>query len=553
MTQPTVNFTNFINSVRNNLKGFVVGYAGAIGSATAAAATSIGGEAVTPANGQAGSFTTATQSQTASVSKFLTAIAAVQLLDPPHPGAADAGQNYLGADLDTPISHGGLPKDWNLRADAQHITYRDVLTHRSGIAPEGSANEPGQDYFSLKAYMTQETVKLQPPPAGQTAYSNVGFALFRLMLPKLAGLVTDTMSVPEEDRARGYAAAYERIIREKVFGAVNVLGPKTETPSTGHAFAYYYPGTASGYDWSHWQYSGQVWPGQGMPLWAGAGGWWVSIDQFIPVLDSINRGDGKILSDAQWLHMQGLDAPAGYQNLGLGIDLVVDPANGNYRWVEKNGGAGGGDSTGSGTVSGSVAFFGALQGTASPPAPAYYAALLINSDVSAGPGSQSNWWSCSKCYTLATGKNAGVCPATGSAKKPHTAWGQYVLSSAAKGLLEQGDWRACSKCAALCYEPSSSDPSKCPADGGKHACTGEAFTLYAQSQPYVGKWASYLQHDWRWCKNCGVLAYSGGSASVGVCPHGGPHEFVLSGDNYTLQEAIGADAVLLQAFHDAIV
>jgi CubicO group peptidase (beta-lactamase class C family) len=214
LTQPTVNFTNFMNSARDNLKGFVVGYAGGIGSATAPAATFAGGEAITAANGQPSGFTAATQSAIASVSKFLTAIAAVQLLDPPHPGTADAAQNSLGANLDTPISQGGLPKDWNIRADAQHITYRDVLTHRSGIAPEGSANEPGQDYFSLKAYMTQETVKLQPPPAGQTAYSNVGFALFRLMLPKLAGLVTDDLSVPEEGRARGYAAAYERIIRE---------------------------------------------------------------------------------------------------------------------------------------------------------------------------------------------------------------------------------------------------------------------------------------------------------------------------------------------------
>jgi hypothetical protein len=128
-----------------------------------------------------------------------------------------------------------------------------------------------------------------------------------------------------------------------------------------------------------------VWPGQGQPLWAGAGCWWISIDQIVPVLDSINRGDGKVLSNAQWRHMQGLDAPAGYQNLGVGIDLVVDPANGNYRWVEKNGGAGWSDSTGSGTVSASVAFFGALEGTTSPPAPAYYAALFVNSTSRPAP------------------------------------------------------------------------------------------------------------------------------------------------------------------------
>lgn len=551
MTQPVVDLTNFRNSVRDNLGGFVVGYAGIVGSTTAAPVPFTGGHAITSANGQQTNYATSTRSALASVSKFLTALAAVQLLDPPQPGTASAGQNHLGANLDTPIAQGGLPKDWNIRTDAQHITYRDVLTHRSGIAPSGSTGEPGQDYFSLKAYMTQNKVKLQPPVApNRTAYSNVGFALFRLMLPKLAGLVDDDLSVPEEGRARGYAAAYERIIRNSVFKAVNVVGPGTETPSTApHAFAYNYPGTAPGYDWSHWKYPGQVWTGQGIPLWAGAGGWWVAVDEFRPVLDSLARGDGKIVSTSQWQHMQGIDTPPGYENLGLGIDAVVDPTNSSFRWVEKNGGAGAGDSTGSGSVSASVAFFGTLDGS---PTPSYYATLFINSDVTAGQGSQNNWYWCSKCFTLAAGKNAGICPATGSAKGAHTSGGQYVISSAGKGLFGQSHWQQCSKCGALCYAASSTDPSKCPADGGKHAPAGRTFTLLAQTQSWSGKWASYFQPDWRWCTNCGVLAYSGGSAQTGVCAHGGAHQFVLSGNDYALQGIVGADTILLQAFHDSV-
>lgn len=130
------------------LHGAVVGYAGVIGGSTAAAVPFKGGDAITPADGQAKALMTATQFGIASVSKFLTGLAAVQLLDGPAQGSP--GSNVLGANLDTPIYEGGLPKDWKIRKDAQHITYRDVLTHRSGIAPSGSTGEPGQDYFSLK-------------------------------------------------------------------------------------------------------------------------------------------------------------------------------------------------------------------------------------------------------------------------------------------------------------------------------------------------------------------------------------------------------------------
>ena len=61
------------------------------------------------------------------------------------------------------------------------------------------------------------------------------------------------------------------------------------------------------------------------------------------------------------------------------------------------------------------------------------------------------------------------------------------------------------------------------------------------------------QADWRWCKNCVVLAYCWGKASAGVCAHGGPHEFILSDSNYSIKMSVGADVALLQAFHDSIV
>jgi hypothetical protein len=544
MTQPTIDFTKFRSSVEKSLIGSVVGYAGVVGSSTGSVPLKFQyGQAITSANGPQSNFLTSTQFAIASVSKFLTAIAAVQLLE-------GTSSNTLDVHLDIPISEGALPDGWNIRPDALKITYRDLLTHRSGIAPAGSTGEPGQDYFSLKTYMTQDTVKLQSPvPPKRTAYSNVGFALFRLM-PKIAGLVHDDLTWPEQDRAYAFAAAYEQIILENVFGPVKVVGPGTKTPSTGgHAFSYYYPGDTSGYDWSHWQYPGQVWPGQGQPLWAGAGCWWLSIDQLMPVLDSINRGDGKILSSSQWLHMQGLYAPEsppippGYEELGLGIDLFVDPTNSNYRWVEKNGSGPGGDNTGGGTFSSSIAFFGVLEEAGiNTPGSGYYAALsrtaLAPRATGTGAASAARW----------PPTRTKACARPRDRQRVRILRADSISSALAGSPVGRpigGSVRSAVHCAMNHLQLTQAS-----------ALSTVAGT-YARARPSF--WIRQV------LATCNTKPTGDGARTV-VCWRtrgetraracaltGGSHEFILSGSNYSIKFLVGADTVLLQAFHDSIV
>src|SRR5215469_3730109 len=523
MGQPSVNLGNLLSAVQRLLNGSVASYSFVIGGDGIAPTKYSWGQARTPANGLPVPFESSTRTNIGSVSKFLTAIAAVQLLDTPAANNLDS------------VMWPWLPKDWAVRDDAKPITFRNLLTHTAGLPHDG----PGADYFSLKSFMTSEASPLGP--LGVTAYSNLGFCLFRLLLPKLASLVQDDPSVPEQKRADAYALAYEQLVREKVFGPLGVTGPSTQTPEDNeHAWSYHSPDT-SGYDWSTYTYPGQVWPSNGQPLIAGAGCWWVSIDEITALLGNINNLLGNVLSLSQWQTMQGIGAPAGYQNSGLGIDILVHPQNGQYRWVEKNGGDTGGDSTGGGVYTASIAFFGSMEPEIGSNGP-LYAALFLNSDIS-GPGGDNSWFWCSQCATLASPKNGGACPATG---KGHSSGGNYVISSAQKPG-GQGNWRKCSKCGALCYEPSATDPSKCPADGQRHACTGETFVV-----TQVGKGTLQSQANWRWCKNCGVLAFSGGNSDGGKCAAGGPHQFILSGSNYALL-GNAADAVLADAFLEAIM
>jgi CubicO group peptidase (beta-lactamase class C family) len=595
MTEPLVNMAAFLAAVQNRLKDSVVGYSCCIGNVTTELPPISGGVA------QPGMpFTSSTQHGVASVAKVLTAVAAFQLLDPViDPAQGGKPQNVLGLNLDSPM-YLALPTDWqpHLNEAFKTMTFRDLLAHTSGLPPEGSAGEPGQDWASLKTYLTQgdptwdpthpgaavkppllpEPPPLPPGTPPGTAnpkvphYSNIGFALFRLLLPNLNGSKDDVTHLSEAQRAQNYANEYRDLIANKVFGAVHVTGPDTE-PQGNYEFEYPYPGGA-GWDPSTWSQT----TGLTFTLVAGSGCWWVSINEMAPVLASLSNSEGGngILSPDQWLHMQGIPTwpgsiPDDLLNLPLGLDSVTpveDPSGKNkYRFVWKNG-------AGNAAVS-AVAFFGSKEPPSNGP---YYAALFANSPITPGP-TELNWWWCSKCQTLFyNGDGPSVCPATGS----HSAGGQYLLVKSPLPGSDSG-WKWCSNCQALCFDvpgphvnppegpthggthtmsvslpPRQLPPSVCPAfGGGRHQCTGlEIYRLNETSDdPSVG------QYGWKSCGKCGVLAFSGNGP--GVCAADEWHTFAQKGHDFTGQDywlwfpqenlgSGGTQDVLIEAFLAAV-
>ena len=83
---PDVNIGNFLSAVQARLKDSVVGYSFVIGGAAIPAVKYSSGLARTSANGTPLNFASSVSSGVGSVSKFITAIAAVQLLDRPDAG-----------------------------------------------------------------------------------------------------------------------------------------------------------------------------------------------------------------------------------------------------------------------------------------------------------------------------------------------------------------------------------------------------------------------------------------------------------------------------------
>lgn len=117
----------------------------------------------------------------ASISKTLTAIAVLQLLE------------TLGKDVDDPISP-YLPADWTQGYgfdDPQILTFRDLLTHRSGIKQTMEFIKMFDEDFGELDFLRWDGLKeavergIASPYHGQQKYTNVNYALFRVIIPAL--------------------------------------------------------------------------------------------------------------------------------------------------------------------------------------------------------------------------------------------------------------------------------------------------------------------------------------------------------------------------------
>lgn len=342
--------------IRKQLDGHVVGYAYFVGRQSLYKGY---GKARTSADGTERNYTATTKITVASVSKLVTAIAAVRML----------GRRNISLD-----AHIGpyFPSDWNVSDYVSDITFAQLLSHSSGIKDYGNVNT---DYAKLKHFFTQDvstgtTTSCQPadvvdpsnpinPNNLGRCYSNYNFAIFRILLPKLAGLDEDSDLTT---RPRTLANQYESLVRTNVFDRVGQPGvncsPPTESPAnTRYAFAYKHPGTSPGADFGD------------ESLKCGAAGWYLSVSDMAEVLLSINALDGRILTENATTHQFD-----DMRTRGLGWDIFTNAR------LEKNGGYGACDANGvCKEISTSAGIFGPVTG------PRLVAVLFMNSDVSGGP------------------------------------------------------------------------------------------------------------------------------------------------------------------------
>ena len=265
--RPTLDVNGFGEDLHQALSGSVQGYTMRMRRGGQTIYTLQWNWARRPGDGQRG-WNPDRRMNIASVSKFITAVAMVDLLD------------RRNIDPATPIAQ-WLPSYWNLGPNADDITFEMLMTHSSGLANSGSTD------FATMRQMVAAGVTPNLP-TGFT-YENTNFGLQRILIATLGGYVGRGLNLGNTGMNDAIwnastIAAYNDYVEKNVFapaGVVNAgFGKNAET-----AFAYAFNG-------------GSGWNSGDLSWRAGSGGWHLSVDEILDVAGTF-RYTGKIVSKGE--------------------------------------------------------------------------------------------------------------------------------------------------------------------------------------------------------------------------------------------------------------
>jgi CubicO group peptidase (beta-lactamase class C family) len=224
--QPPFDLKSFADGIEKNLKGNCAGYQFVVSWGTAPMQKRAGGAARRAPDASPRNMTVNDRYNIASVSKTLTAAAAMKLL-------SQKKTPNIRSVLDTPMIK-YLPPSFKPGANVDKVTFRQLLTHTSGIRCNTEVT-----YDNL-----QKCVGSDINPADKVyQYNNSNFALFRILIPRLAG----TMPAPGANKNTDsflYGIDYMRYVQANVFtpSGVPVIGCKPSGNSP--AQCYQHPGPA---------------------------------------------------------------------------------------------------------------------------------------------------------------------------------------------------------------------------------------------------------------------------------------------------------------------
>jgi hypothetical protein len=189
----------------------------------------------------------------ASISKTMSALALLKALQ------------AEGISVDDDISP-YLPPDWNQDEDVDDITFRHLLTHKSGL-DEPAASQAGQNFASMQAVIASGPTGT--PGLVSPNYNNANYSLMRIMIPRIAlgGAVIDAYvnALPDEEDYV-YAAVYEQYVGAEILAPADLgMLPCSPRESQDVRTQYYtFPDPESGIDLGDWTLS------------CGSTGWYLS-------------------------------------------------------------------------------------------------------------------------------------------------------------------------------------------------------------------------------------------------------------------------------------
>ena len=293
---PDVNLGEFGPTVHAALQDVVTGYMWQVRQNGTVVFTGQWNWAQTPADAGAG-WSPDVRMHVASVSKFLTAVGVVRLLEAKN-------ISYDAKIIDY------LPTYWAKGSNIGKITFRHLLTHTSGFSTGGSAT----DFATMKS-----KVAAGVSGVGSYDYENMNFGLCRILMSVINGDISKGATFPLLNDSIWDVttiSAYRKYMQAKVFTPAGVANASFAPPpfAVGAALAYRFP---------HLNLDG--WNSGDLSTVSGGAGWRLSMKELLNVLDHVRRKN-TILPAATAQAM--LDD-------GFGIDQIIDTPAG--KLYNKNG------------------------------------------------------------------------------------------------------------------------------------------------------------------------------------------------------------------------
>jgi CubicO group peptidase (beta-lactamase class C family) len=153
----------------------------------------------------------------ASIGKLFTTVAAIKLLD------------QHGLSVDAKIRP-YLPYDWAEGPGVETITFRELLTHRAGF--RHNSNDVFADNDAARRQI-EDGVRAEDK--GTAEYNNLNFAVFKELLPALAGVADPGPA----QRSAIYDQAFKDIIRRQVFDLLGITEATCDGPPASPPAAIY--------------------------------------------------------------------------------------------------------------------------------------------------------------------------------------------------------------------------------------------------------------------------------------------------------------------------
>lgn len=270
--EAVLNVGKFTEDIHNTLQNYTAGYVMQLRKNGAPVGTRYSKWARTPETGSV-SWSFDTRMHVASVSKFITGVAMVKLLD------------AKGISLDAKVA-GFLPAHWKKGPGVADITFRHLLNHRSGF-PQGNSRS---DYMFMK-----EQVEKGVAGVGAKEYANMNFGLCRILIAIINGDVNKGATFASGETTATYSNAawdlltidaFRTYVQANVFTPAGVSDVGFTPPANNKgAWAFSYNGK-------------EPWDSGDLSTMAGGAAFRLSINELMAVMNAFRRG-GSIMPVAR--------------------------------------------------------------------------------------------------------------------------------------------------------------------------------------------------------------------------------------------------------------